>query len=158
MKRYLLSALLLAVIAIVSIGCAAGEVSGASNDTPEGSADSSQSSSVNDKAGLVQALEAAGAKVESGTRVEQAFFSVPGEILKVNGADVQVFEYDSEEAMGTEASQVSQDGGSIGTSMVTWMEAPHFFRSGRLLVLYVGEEAAILDLLESVLGEQFAGR
>ncbi len=96
--------------------------------------------------------------MELGDPVEQPFFSVTGQILKLNGADVQVFEYESAEAMETDAAQVSADGGSIGTSMAMWVEAPHFFKAGRVLVLYVGEETAVLDLLKGVLGEQFAGR
>lgn len=113
---------------------------------------------VEDQADLVSALETAGATVEIGEPISQAFFSPEGSILKVNGADVQVFEYDSMEAMGTEASQVASDGGSIGTSMVTWVDTPHFFKSGRILVLYVGSDSAVLDLLEGILGPQFAGR
>jgi len=113
---------------------------------------------VEDYEGLVNALEAAGATVEFGDEIEQVFFTVMGRIIKVNGADVQVFEYDSAEAMEAEAAQVSEDGGSIGTNMVMWVEAPHFYKAGRLIVLYVGEDEDILDLLDSALGPQFAGR
>jgi hypothetical protein len=113
---------------------------------------------VEDYDGLVNALEAAGATVEPGDEIEQAFFTVMGRIIKVNGADVQIFEYESAEAMETDAAQVSDDGGSIGTTMAMWVEAPHFFKSERILVLYVGEDQAIIDLLESALGPQFAGR
>ncbi|MCK6584760.1 MAG: hypothetical protein HUU11_03165 [Anaerolineales bacterium] len=119
---------------------------------------SSHGGAVEDQVSLMDALRAAGADVEPGDPVEQAFFSVTGQIVKVDGADVQVFEYESAEAMEADAAQVSPDGGSIGTSMVMWVEAPHFFKSGRVLVLYVGEDAAILDLLKNALGEQFAGR
>jgi hypothetical protein len=107
---------------------------------------------------LLTALSTSGATVELGDEVEQSFFTVTGQILKVNGADVQVFVYDTAEAMEAEAAQVAQDGGSIGTNMVTWMETPHFYKLGRMLVLYVGEDQAVQDLLESVLGPQFAGR
>jgi len=153
-KQKIFTLTLLAALSVLSASCAAKEVSGASSENGS----SSQSSAVEDKAGLIAALEGAGAKVESGDPIEQPFFSVPGEILKVNGADVQVFEYTSAEAMGIEASQVSQDGSSIGTSMASWMDVPHFFRSGRVLVLYVGNDTATLDILKGVLGEQFAGR
>jgi hypothetical protein len=154
MKQKIFQLILLAALTALSASCAAKAVSGASNENGS----SSQSGVVEDKAGLIAALEAAGAKVESGDPIEQPFFSVPGEILKVNGADIEVFEYASAEAMGTEASQVSQDGSSIGTSMASWMDAPHFFRTGRLLVLYVGSDASILNFLKGALGEQFAGR
>lgn len=110
------------------------------------------------QAELMNALQSAGATVELGDSVEQVFFSVTGRILKVNGADVQVFDYESAQAMEADTAQISEDGSEIRTSMVTWAEAPHFFKSGRILVLYVGEDAAILDLLKSALGEQFAGQ
>ena len=113
---------------------------------------------VEDQASLVAALQASGATVESGEPVSQAFFSPEGSIIKVNGADVQVFEYESVEAMESEASQVAPDGGSIGTSMVTWMDTPHFYKAGRIIVLYVGSDESVLGLLENVLGPQFAGR
>lgn len=119
---------------------------------------SSHGGAVDDQVSLLDALRAAGAEVEIGDAVEQPFFSVKGQIVKVNGADVQVFEYESAEAMEADAGQVASDGGSIGTSMVTWVEAPHFFKTGRLLVLYVGEDAATIKLLEGALGVQFAGR
>jgi hypothetical protein len=102
-------------------------------------------------------LQNEGMQVELGDPVEQAFFTVQGKIIKVNGADVQVFEYASTEAMEPMAAQVSADGGSVGTSMMMWMATPHFFKSGRVLVLYVGDDMAILAALRSVLGEQFAG-
>lgn len=115
-------------------------------------------SEVIDQAGLINALRARGAEVEIGDPVEQAFFSVTGQILRVSGKDIQVFQYESAESMGIDAAQIAPDGGSIGTSMVTWVEAPHFFKSGRVLVLYVGEDPEVIKLLRGALGEQFAGR
>ena len=106
---------------------------------------------------FVDALRAAGASVEPVVPVTQPFFTPEGYILKVNGADVQDFEYESEEAMESEASQVAPDGSSIGTSMVSWMDTPHFYKAGRIIVRYVGSDTAILDLLEQVLGPPFAG-
>lgn len=150
MKLRILSLMALVALASFSSGCAPQNVSGASNDT-EGEA-------VQDQAGLIEALEAAGANVEPGHPIEQPFISVPGQILKVNAEDVQVYEYETAEAMGTEASQITEDGGRMGTSTISWVDTPHFFRSGRLLVLYVGGDAAVLDLLNGALGEEFAGR
>jgi hypothetical protein len=113
---------------------------------------------VEDQTSLIEALRAGGAEVELGDSIEQAFFNVTGQIIKVNDQDVQVFEYESAEKMEADAKQVASDGGSIGTSMVTWIEPPHFFKSGRVLVLYVGQDQAVTDLLKGVLGEQFAGQ
>ena len=113
---------------------------------------------VEDQTSLIEALRAGGAEVELGDAIEQTFFNVTGQIIKINNQDVQVFEYESAEKMEADANQVASDGGSIGTSMVTWIEPPHFFKSGRVLVLYVGQDQAMIDLLKGALGEQFAGR
>jgi hypothetical protein len=113
---------------------------------------------VEDQASLLAALQAAGAPTSVGNAVTQDFFTPQGQIISVNGADIQVFEYDSAEAMESEAALVAPDGGSIGTSMMMWMDAPHFYSTGRIIVLFVGNDSAILDLLEQVIGPQFAGQ
>jgi len=112
---------------------------------------------VADQVSLIAALRAAGAKLESGDSVEQPFFTVSGQILMVNETEVQVFEYEAAEAMEVDASLVASDGASVGTTMISWIAPPHFYKTGRIIVLYLGEDAAILDLLNQVLGVQFAG-
>jgi len=83
--------------------------------------------------------------------VEQPFFSVKGRIIKINNEDVQVFEYRDEASMQTEAAKVSPDGSSIGTTIVTWVSAPHFYKAGKLIVLYVGSSPAVSGALDKVL-------
>ncbi len=119
---------------------------------------SSEPLTVQDQASLLNTLQAAGATVETGDSITQEFFSPEGQTVKVNGADLQVFEYENSEAMEKEASQVASDGGSIGTSMVNWVDAPHFYKSGRIIVLYIGNNETVLALLEKIMGKQFAGR
>src|SRR6266498_2840736 len=113
---------------------------------------------IQDQASLINALQAVGATVETGDSITQEFFTPEGQTVKVNGADLQVFEYESAEAMEKEASQVAPDGGSIGTSMVTWIDTPHFYKAGRIIVLYLGNDKPLLDLLNKVIGPQFAGQ
>lgn len=117
-----------------------------------------QGAGVEDLNTLVTALGAAGMTVEQAGPVEQPFFTAPGQIVRVNGEDVQVYTYETAEALEGEASQISADASTIGTSMPTWQDNPHFFKAGRLLVLYVGQNQKILDLLEGAFGPQFAGR
>ena len=122
------------------------------------STEPAQPLAVEDKASFLTALQASDATAEIGDSVTQDFFSPEGSIIKVNGQDVQVFEYENNEAMENEASQVAPDGGSVGTSMMMWMDAPHFYKVGRIIVLYVGSDQPTLDLLQQVIGPQFAGR
>jgi hypothetical protein len=117
-----------------------------------------QTAAVQDLNSLMTALQAAGLTVESGAAVTQPFFTVPGQTLKINGQDVQVFAYDTAQAMEAEASQISPDASTIGTSMPSWMSDPHFYKLGNMLVLYVGQDQKILDILSGALGPQFAGR
>ena len=109
-------------------------------------------------AGLADELRNAGADVEPGANLSQPFFSVAGQILTVNGQDVQVFEYPNGDDARAEAANISPDGSSIGTSMVMWIASPHFYSQGPLIVLYVGEDSNVQTLLGSVMGGQFAGR
>ena len=90
---------------------------------------------VEDHASLIESLRAAGATVEPGNPVDQIFFAATGQIINVSGEDVRVFEYESIEARQTDAALVAPDGGSIGTSMVTWIDTPHFYKTGRILAL-----------------------
>ena len=147
MKLRMLSVLVL-IFLFVTSGCR-------SNTAPS---PSSQPGMVQDQASLISALKAAGATVETGNAITEPFFTPEGQTFKVNGGDLQVFEYESAEAMAKEAALVAPDGGSVGTSMVDWMDTPHFYKAGRIIVLYVGSDQAALDLLNKVLGPQFAGR
>ncbi len=113
---------------------------------------------VTDYVSLVDNLRKEGATVEPAGEIIQDFFSVRGQAIKVNGEDVQVFEYSDQSTAEAEAALVSPDGSSIGTSLPFWVAPPHFYKAGRIIVLYVGENEAVMDVLESVLGAQFAGR
>jgi hypothetical protein len=41
--------------------------------------------------------------------------------------------------------------------MLTWVDTPHFYKAGRIIVLYLGSDQAVLDVLNQILGQQFAG-
>ncbi len=106
---------------------------------------------------LISSLKAAGADVETLDEVHQPFFPVTGKVIRLNGGEVQVFEYGNVDESREAASSVSPNGSSIGTTMVSWLATPHFYMAGNVIALYVGEDQAVIDLLEAVLGPQFAG-
>ena len=112
---------------------------------------------VSDYTSLVEHLKSTGASVETGESVSQPFFTPQGQVIKLNDEDVQVFEYVSEEGANEEAIQVSADGSSVGTTMVSWIDTPHFYQSGNIIVLYVGNTAEVIEFLLEALGPQFAG-
>jgi hypothetical protein len=106
-------------------------------------------------ANLISQLRAKGATVKSSNeRVAQPFFSVRGRILMVNGQAAQVFEFPNASRAAAETKRV----GATATTSAAWIAPPHFFQSGRLIVLYVGHNELILKQLTTVLGPQFAGQ
>ncbi|MHB8855986.1 MAG: hypothetical protein ACYC6K_05125 [Bellilinea sp.] len=150
MKNFILS---LTLVVFLLLSACTGRIAAESSDEMT----VSHGNAVVDQVSLIDALRAAGATVESGDSVEQPFFAVSGQILPVNQTEVQVFEYGTAEAMETDASLVASDGASVGTTMISWIAPPHFYKTGRIIVLYLGEDTAVLDLLNQVLGVQFAG-
>lgn len=111
-----------------------------------------------DYSSLLANLRSAGLRVEPGQPAEQPFLSVEGRMLHVGGEDVQVFQYPHAAAADAQAALVSPDGGTVGTSKPRWIGEPHFYKRGRLLVLYLGNDTTVLDALGAALGRQFAGR
>lgn len=112
----------------------------------------------NDLENLNQKLHASGTTVKRGQTISQPFFSVVGRVLIVNHEQVQVFVYKTLQRVALEASRVGKTGSPIGTSMITWIAPPHFYRSGKMIILYVGENEDIISALNKALGEQFAGK
>ena len=74
------------------------------------------------------------------------------------GENVQVFRYPSERAAEAEAKKVNAEGTAVGTSSAMWIGPPHFYKKGRLIVLYVGDNKTVTEALGAVLGAQFAGQ
>ena len=146
-SRYLISTIVILMLVAYGTGCAGEKPPPPSPGGP-----------VRDYISLVDNLRATGANIQPAGDITQPFFSVPGRVITVNGSDVQVFEYENTTAADTEATLVSPDGSSVGTSMMSWVAPPHFYKAGKLIVLYVGESGSVIGALEGVLGPQFAGR
>ena len=148
--RYILRILVAAVVIVFVVGCGGTAGPASPTATPLGK-------SVTDDTSLIDALRAAGANVEPGDAVEQPFFPVPGKVIKINGQDVQVFVFADEAAAQAAAGTVPPDGTTFKTMIVDWMAPPHFYQQGRIIALYVGTDAATIQLLTTLLGQQFAG-
>jgi hypothetical protein len=106
---------------------------------------------------FIKEIQSFGIPVGIGESVSQPFFTPQGQIVRIYGEDVQVFEYGSEDEAKNETELISVDGNTVGTSMVSWFDTPHFYRSGRIIVLYVGNNSQILQILTEIIGAQFAG-
>ena len=112
-----------------------------------------------DYSSLVNAIQSRGVLVEHIDEIasESSSFSVPIHVISVGGTDVQIYEFASEYDAKTASLTVSEDGTEIGLSMIRWMDEPHFYTNGKLIVQYIGHNPEIMNLLDSLLGKQFAG-
>jgi hypothetical protein len=116
---------------------------------------------------LLRYLRDSGASIREEGEISWSFFyDVEGRRVAVNESIIEVYEYANAEAMETEASCVSPDGfgitkdwgdGTWSVQQVSWINPPHFYRAGRIIVFYCGNNASIISLLENTLGTQFAG-
>lgn len=106
--------------------------------------------------GVYNALKAMGTPVEVGGEVRQPFFEDRGRILRVNGAEVELFEFDSKEDADEAAEQIGAAGTISGQP--AWSAPPHWYRTDRVLMLYLGSDPSVRAALEAAAGSQFAGQ
>lgn len=110
---------------------------------------------------FADALRAAGASVAPDGQVSLAFLHAEGTLLRVDAERVQVYEYRTDADALADAARFSSDGAwvssDIGATVVNWFATPHLYRASRLIVVYVGDDTATLDLLTGILGAPFAG-
>ena len=96
-------------------------------------------------ASLVAALRARGLDVTPAGDVSKPFFDVDGSLLKVNDAEVHVFEFADEAASNAARVRIESDG-NPPNAIVEWIAPPHFYRSGKIVVVYMGKDAKIIEV------------
>lgn len=106
---------------------------------------------------LIDAFEKDGINVNVVEVLEDSSFLVPTIVVKVNDEMIQVYEFSSGIDAKNASKLVSSDGTQIGTSIIRWIDEPHFYSKGKLIVQYIGHNQETQSLLESHLGNQFAG-
>jgi hypothetical protein len=130
---------------------------------------------VRDHVGFVDALRCEGFQVEPTEQFSMPALRAPGTVLTV--ADVRTpvrlggpteltsFGYDDTDLGGdggaiaeVDTRKFAPDGSLRDASQrVYYRGTPHLFRSERVIVIYAGEDRAMLEVLIRVLGPQFAG-
>jgi predicted small secreted protein len=146
MKRTLLVLFLLAMLALA--GC--------STPSPTGEDAGEGGGAVESHDALAESLAAAGLEIQQNETLLDTFFpDTTAQFLTVNDQMIQTFEFPDATTAEAAAATVNEAGNIIGNITVDWVEPPHFYQSGRLIVLYAGQDGAILDALQSALGEPF---
>jgi hypothetical protein len=128
-----------------------------------GSVPQSHGGPVQDQVSLIDALRRSLTVEITGTVAQPFLHPQSGTTIRHSGsslaapADVQVYEYGSAAAAGADAHQIRGDGSGTATTIIDWIAPPHSFLKGRVVVIYVGSDRAVVRLLSSLLGPQVAG-
>lgn len=111
-----------------------------------------------DYASFVQKVTQKNVGVSEVASINSPELSVPAKTIELNGEQVQVYEFPTVQAVEEQAVKIDSGGFSIDTLVVEWNLPPHFFKSGKLIIFYLGTDAKTLTLLQEILGKQFAGQ
>lgn len=125
-----------------------------------------------DKEQFITELRAEGAKVDYTAMMAPNFWLGTGSTTLANDKRVHVYESSDVKTSREMAENISPDGETItvpydevdGLShtmlreYLHWEGAPHLYQRGRLIVVYVGDDPELMDTMEDILGEQFAGK
>ncbi|MCV0392735.1 MAG: hypothetical protein K5790_05500 [Nitrosopumilus sp.] len=106
---------------------------------------------------LVSAIKSRGLLVKQVDEIIDSPFLVSTKVLSVSDIDLQVYEFGSASEVQKAIEMVSLDGTEIGLSIIRWMDVPHFYSQGKIIVQYIGHDPEMINLLDSLLGNQFAG-
>ena len=106
-------------------------------------------------ADLVKALKDKGYssvnEIEPGKKFPSSFFSVNARYIKIDGEIVSIYEFDSSQIAVSQADTISKDGNHVGNNYISWVDTPHFFLQGNLIVNYVGKNKKTLSDLNMIL-------
>ena len=87
---------------------------------------------------------------------DKSMFLVKPIRITANGNMIAIYEYSSHAELEKFARTISSDGYQIGLSFVSWISKPHFFKSGNIIVEYIGENSNIIKDIKSIMGKPFA--
>lgn len=90
--------------------------------------------------------------------VSKDFLPTTRKRMIFNDIALDIYIFSSNKKMESEASKIDSNGCNYNNVLfVSWFSYPHFYKKGRLIVQYIGENEKIISELEDILGEQFAG-
>lgn len=108
--------------------------------------------------GVYNLLKASGNHVDIGGVKKLPPFEPMGKELSVNGSAIQLFEFPGSTETAAVAATIAPDGSRIGSTEMNWEAPPHFFRTDRVIVLYLGSDSTTVRALTTAIGPQFAGK
>jgi hypothetical protein len=103
-------------------------------------------------------LRGKGFRVSLGANTREGYFTVSSrEVLLDQPGLLKAFQYSTSTQADQDAALVTPDGQPRPKTVFDWIDVPHFYKSGRLIVLFIGCNAQTLEALDDLLGRPFAG-
>lgn len=90
-------------------------------------------------------------------RSEVHFLNGKIKSLEVGKEKIVIHTYGSSIFAWVESLGLRRDGWGFRGTAIDWVDKPHFYRKGKLIIQYIGRNDKILTDLEDILGEQVAG-
>ena len=168
----LITSIAVVVVAILNgTGLFEGEIKPNPTPTPISSPTPTPTAPITDLASLIDNLREAGATVDTKYVTQEPGFPVDVHVITVNGKYVHVLEYEDAAAADADAEAISISPRSFSIncstnnvtcqmvwSQLRWSGPPHIYKVSKLIVLYAGDNQAVINVLETTLGPQFAGQ
>ena len=96
--------------------------------------------------------------------VKKNFIPTIRKRMIIGEESIDIYLYSNNKKMENDAENIDSGGcqyTSTGifsrTVNVSWVSEPHFYKKGKIIVLYVGTNEKIISDLKDILGEEFAG-
>ncbi|MCM1989936.1 hypothetical protein [Oceanirhabdus seepicola] len=96
--------------------------------------------------------------------VKKDFLPTTRKRMVIGEEAIDIYLYSNNKKMEKDAKNIDSGGCEYtSTSIfsksvnVSWVSEPHFYKKGKLIVLYVGTNEKIISDLKDIFGEQFAG-
>jgi len=84
---------------------------------------------------------------------DHSLFSVPSKGIKLNGGSVIVYEFSDNDIALFQSKTISNDGSQIGYAQIEWIDQPHFYVQGKIIVGCIGSSQTLLNDLSKIIGE-----
>ena len=159
------------VAALNGTGLFEGEIKPTPTPTPISSPTPTPTPPVIDLVSLIENLREAGATVSTKYVTQEPCFPIDVQVITINGKYVHVFVYEDAAAADADAEAISISPRDfsincttnnmtcqIGWSVSRLSGPPHIYKVNKLIVIYDGNNQAVIDVLERILGPEFAGQ
>lgn len=144
-------------IGFASAGCAKQQSQNTPTEKTTIQTDATVPDKIESTKDFINLLKKSGYKIDSANQENNMFLKGSLTAIKIGTDIISVYEYKDNQQMETDSRRISSDGSRVGNAMVDWINTPHFYKNGNIIVNYVGNNNKLIEALKKLLDKQFAG-